>query len=61
MNFAGADNALICQQVLSKLTQANIGQSLIVTKPTGGQHGGGTVANTAAWQAVFTQNAAVFF
>ncbi len=61
MNFAGNDNALICQQVLSKLNQANIGQSLIVTKVTQGPHGGGTVGNAAGWSAVFTQNAGAFF
>ncbi len=61
MNLAGNDNGLICQQVLSKLNQANIGQSLIVTKPTGGNHGGGQVTNVDGWRNLFVNNAAVFF
>ena len=61
LNLAQADNALICQQVLGKLNQANIGQSQIVTKPTGGNHGGGQLTDGNGWRALFVNNAAVFF
>jgi hypothetical protein len=61
MNLAGNDNNLICQQVLGKLNQANIGQSLIVTKPTSGNHGGGQLTDANGWRQLFTNNAAVFF
>lgn len=61
MNLSGADNGLICQQVLSKINQANIGQSLIVTKPTSATHGGGQLTDADGWKAVFVNNAGVFF
>lgn len=62
LNLASQDNALVCQQVLQKLNQANIAQSLIVTKVTGGMaHSGGTVADANAWRDLFVNNAAVFF
>jgi hypothetical protein len=61
MNLAGNDNNLICQQVLGKLNQANIGQSLIVTKPTSANHGGGQLTDANGWRTLFTNNAAVFF
>jgi len=61
MNLAGNDNALICQQVLGKLNQANIPQSLIVTKPTSANHGGGQLQNANGWRQLFANNAAVFF
>ena len=61
INLSGNDNNLICQQVLGKLNQANIGQSLIVTKPTGANHGGGQLTNADGWRALFVNNAAVFF
>lgn len=57
----GADNALICQQVQAKLNQANIAGSLMITKVTAGPHNGGLVNNAANWQALFVNNAAVFF
>jgi len=61
MNLSGNDNNLICQQVLGKLNQANIGQSLIVTKPTSANHGGGQLTNANGWRDLFVNNAAVFF
>jgi hypothetical protein len=61
MNLAQQDNNLMCQQVLGKLNQANIGQSLLVTKPTSANHGGGQLTNVDGWRALFVNNAAVFF
>lgn len=61
MNLSNADTALVCQQVLSKINQANVAQSLIVTKPTSNGHGGGLLTNVAGWRALFVDNAAVFF
>lgn len=62
LSLGSQDNALVCQQVLGKLNQANIGQSLIVTKvQPGSNHGGGQVADINAWRALFVNNAGVFF
>ena len=61
MNLAQADNNLICQQVLGKLNQGNIAQSLIITKPTSGNHGGGQLTNANGWRDLFVNNAGVFF
>ncbi|MBX3199306.1 MAG: hypothetical protein KF894_14330 [Labilithrix sp.] len=61
INLSGNDNNLICQQVIQKMNQGNIAQSLIVTKPTSANHGGGQVNNAAGWRALFVDNAAVFF
>ena len=59
-----ADQALVCNQVLSKMVAPpNVANSLIVQKVTAANvgHSGGKVADTAAWQAAFVNNAAVFF
>ncbi|MBX3206389.1 MAG: hypothetical protein KF764_15050 [Labilithrix sp.] len=61
INLAGNDNNLICQQVLQKMNQGNIAQSLIVTKPTGANHGGGQLTDANGWRTLFMNNAAVFF
>lgn len=62
LNLASQDTALICQQILQKLTQSNIPQSLIVTKVSGGMaHNGGTVPDANAWRTLFVNNAAVFY
>lgn len=62
LNLSSQDNALICQQVLQKLNQANLAQSLIITKVTGGMaHSGGTVPDANAWRNLFQNNVAVFF
>lgn len=62
MNLSSNDNGLVCQQVLGKLNQGNLAQSLIVTKVTGGTaHNGGTVPDTNAWRNLFQNNAGVFF
>lgn len=61
MNLSSTDNALVCQQVLSKMNQANVAQSLIVTKPTSASHGGGRLTNAEGWRTLFTTNANVFF
>jgi hypothetical protein len=62
MQLASNDPALICLQVMGKLNKADIAQSLIVTKVSGGvAHNGGQVNDAAAWRAVFVNNAAAFF
>ena len=61
LSLNGADQAVVCNQVLSKLNEANIAQSSIVTKVTAGPHNGGLVNNAAGWTAVFNNNKAVFF
>jgi hypothetical protein len=61
MNLSGQDNDLICQQVLSKVSQANVAQSLIVKKPTSASHGGGTLTDVNGWKSLFVNNAGVFF
>lgn len=60
----GNDPAVICNQVLTKLSKGDIGSSLIVKKVSntpGLSHGGGAVADTAGWKALFVDNAADFF
>jgi len=62
LNLASQDTALICQQVLQKLNRANLAQSLIITKVTGGMvHSGGTVPDANAWRNLFESNVGVFF
>lgn len=59
-----ADQALVCNQVLAKMTAPpNLAQSLIIRKVTnqGIGHSGGNVADTAAWTNAFVNNAAVFY
>lgn len=64
LSLNAADQALVCNQVLSKMVAPpNVAQSLIIRKVTnqGIGHSGGNVADTAAWQNAFVNNAAVFF
>ncbi len=61
LSLAGNDNEVICQQVLGKLDKANIPESLIVKKVTGGTHSGGAVGDANAWRQLFVGNAGVFF
>lgn len=61
LSLNGADQAVVCNQVLQKLNEADLTKSLIVTKVTVGPHNGGMVNNGAAWTAVFQNNKAVFF
>jgi hypothetical protein len=62
MNLSSTDTGFICQQILGKLNQADVAQSLIVTKVSGGMaHQGGTVGDVNAWRQLFVGNAAVFF
>lgn len=55
------DNALVCNQVLAKMTKGNIAGSVIVTKVTTGPHQGGIINDKTGWQNLFNNNAAVFF
>jgi hypothetical protein len=64
MSLNAADQALVCNQVLSKMSAPpNVAQSLIIQKVTNPNigHSGGKVADAAAWQNTFVNNAAVFF
>lgn len=61
MSLNNADTTLVCNQVLGKLNQANISQSLIVTKVTTGPHNGGIINDAAGWTAVWTNNSGAFF
>ena len=61
LSLNGADQAVVCNQVLGKLNTADISKSLIVTKVTAGPHNGGLVNDAAAWTAIFTTNKAAFF
>lgn len=61
LSLNGADQTVVCNQVLSKLNEANLAQSAIVTKVTVGPHNGGLVNNAANWTALFTNNKAVFY
>lgn len=61
LSLNGADQTVICNQVLQKLNEANIAQSAIVTKVTVGPHNGGQINNAAGWTAVFQNNRGVFF
>jgi hypothetical protein len=62
LNIASNDSALICNQVRQKLKQANIAQSIMVTKVSpGAQHNGGQVNNPQGWAQLFQNNAAAFF
>jgi hypothetical protein len=61
LSLNNADQAVVCNQVLLKLNEANIAQSVMVTKVTVGPHNGGNVNNAAGWTAVFNNNRAVFF
>ena len=55
------DNALVCNQILGKLSKDDIPNSLIVKKVTGQNHTGGAVGDANAWRDLFVNNKAVFF
>jgi len=62
LSLNGADQGVVCNQVLQKLNEGNMAQSVMVTKVTAGNaHNGGSITNIAAWTAVFVNNKAVFF
>jgi hypothetical protein len=61
LSLNGADQAVVCNQVLQKLNEADLSKSLIVTKVTVGPHNGGMVNNAATWTSLFVNNKAVFF
>jgi hypothetical protein len=62
LSLNGADQTVVCNQVLQKLNEGDITKSLIVTKVTAGNaHNGGSITNIAGWTAVFVNNKAVFF
>ena len=61
LSLNGADQAVVCNQVLQKLNAADLSKSLIVNKVTVGPHNGGLVNDGAAFTAIFTNNKAVFF
>ncbi len=57
LSLNSTDNALICNQVLGKINEANVAQSIIITKVSGGMaHNGGTIQNPApaAWATAVT-------
>lgn len=58
----GNDVAFVCQQVLIRLNEGNLAQSLVITKPTGnGAHTGGKVQDQQGWMNAITNNRAAFF
>lgn len=61
LSLNGQDQTVVCNQVLQKLNEANIAQSLMVTKVVAGPHNGGQINNAAGWTAVFQNNRGVFF
>jgi len=61
MSLNGADQTVVCNQVLGKLDTTDITKSLIISKVITGPHNGGTINNAAGWTAVWTANKAVFF
>jgi hypothetical protein len=61
LSLSSNDAALVCLQVLGKLNQANIGQSVMVTKVTAGPHNGGLVNDANGWRTLFMNNAAAFY
>ncbi len=61
LSLNDGDRSQVCTQVLGKLNQTNIGQSLIITKVTAGPHTGGIITDAAGWAKVFTDNAGIFF
>ncbi|HSO40714.1 MAG TPA: hypothetical protein VLT33_49650 [Labilithrix sp.] len=62
LSLNGADQTVVCNQVLGKLNEADLTKSLMVTKVTAGNaHNGGSITNIAGFTAVFVNNKAVFF
>ena len=61
LSLSNADNTLVCNQVVGKMTKGDIPNSLIIKHVTAAGHGGGLVTDAATFTALFTGNAAVFF
>ncbi len=62
LSLNGADQAVVCNQILQKLNEGDLTKSLMVTKVTAGTaHNGGSITDIAGWTAVFVNNKAVFF
>jgi hypothetical protein len=62
LTLGSNDNALVCNQVMQKLNEADITKSLLITKVApGGQHNGGAVGDPATFTALFQNNKAVFY
>jgi len=62
LSLNGADQTVVCNQVLGKLSSADITKSLIITHLAGnGGHGGGAITDTTGWTALWVNNKAVFF
>jgi hypothetical protein len=62
LSLNGADQTVVCNQVLAKLNAADVTKSLIITHLAGnGGHGGGAITDTAGWTALWVNNKAVFF
>ena len=62
ITLAGADQTVVCNQILGKLNTADITKSLIITHlAPGGGHGPGPITNTAGWTALWVNNKGVFF
>jgi hypothetical protein len=62
LSLNGADQTVVCNQVLAKLNSADITKSLIINHlSNAGGHGGGPITDTAGWTALWVNNKAVFF
>ena len=62
LSLNGADQTVVCNQVMGKLNEGDLTKSLLVTKVTAGNaHNGNSVTDIAGWTAVFVNNKAVFF
>jgi len=62
LSLNGADQTVVCNQVLAKLNAADITKSLIITHlANNGGHGGGPITDTTGWTALWVNNKAVFF
>lgn len=50
------DNALVCNQVFAKINEANVAQSVMITRPQQAAHTGGLIQNPngAAWATLIT-------
>lgn len=60
-SLGGNDSAATCINILQRLNESDLSKSVMITKVTNAGHTGGLVNNAAAWQALFTNNKAVFF
>ena len=62
LSLNGADQTVVCNQVLAKLNAADITKSVIINHlSNAGGHGGGPITDTAGWTALWVNNKAVFF